>query len=163
MSDRIINLWSKAIKKDVLSPKVILNMQARAIESLTGGILQGEVRENEEAEGRVTLSFFLVVPALRDYRHQIVKIAHRKDLPYPAVVQAEIFSGLTNLFRSFVIKGELPATKNQANNDEELLEIVGAVLKSAQVTSVAQSLIARANEVLEGNDGASVSERAREE
>src|SRR5438128_12610809 len=91
MADRLFSLWSDQIKKDVLSPKAILNMQAKVVSNITGGILQGEVRQAAEPGEKVTLSFYLVVPALHDYRHQIMKIAHRKDLPYPAVVQAEIF------------------------------------------------------------------------
>jgi hypothetical protein len=149
MTDRLISLWPEQIKKDVLSPKAILNMQARAVSNLTGGILQGEVHEADEADDKVSLTFYLVVPALHDYRHQIMRIAHRKNLPYPAVVQAEIFSSINNLFRLFLAKGEFPGTRNRADNDDELIEIVRSVLQSAEVVSVTQSLIARANEVLE--------------
>lgn len=134
MAQNIQSLWSPDIKATVMSPIVILKGQAEALALQTGGVLLAEIVEEYEA-GDVTLSFDLVAPALKGSRHRILKVIHRDGMPYPAKLEAEIFRNLVS-------------STTSAYTDEGFTEKVAQVLRSSQVSSIAQSLIARANEVL---------------
>lgn len=140
MSQNIQSLWSPDIKAKVLSPLTILKGQAEALALQTGGVLLAEVIEEREEED-ISLSMDLVAPALHGSRHRILKVIHHDGLPYPAWVEAEIF------------QYNFPSGK-RANTDHEFTERVAEVLRSAQVLSVAQSLVARANEALSANGSA---------
>jgi len=129
MAQNVQSLWSPSIKATVMSPLAILRGQAEALLLLTGGVLMAQIVE-ETQEGRVSLSLDLVAPALQGSRHRILKVIHDYDRPYPAQLQAEIFNS------------------SLAFTDEEFTEKVAQVLRSTEVSSVAQSLIARANEAL---------------
>lgn len=134
MSQNIQSLWSPDIKAEVMSPLTILKGQAEALALQTGGVLLAEVTSESMEGGRVALSFDLVAPALRGSRHRILKVLHSQNLPYPAEVQAEVF------WRE--------GGSSYPHTDEEFVDAVATVLRSTQVASVAQSLVARANEVL---------------
>ncbi len=130
MSQNIQSLWSPEIKATVLSPMIILKGQAEALALQTGGVLLAEIVENHE-EGNVILSFDLVAPALHGSRHRILRAFYTEDRLYPVEIEAEVFVGPV-----------------WANTDQQFTSNVAKVLKSAPVLSVAQSLVARANEVL---------------
>lgn len=130
MSQNIQSLWAPEIKATVLSPMTILKGQAEALALQTGGVLLAEIVEDHE-EGNVTLSFDLVAPALHGSRHRILRAIYSEDRLYPVEIEAEIFVGRASAF-----------------TDQQFTNNVAKVLKSASVLSVAQSLVARANEVL---------------
>src|SRR5205085_2809434 len=82
---------------------------------------------------------------------------------YPAIVDAEIFRSrptLPEILQAVTIPNPfLPEVEkkkplNQADNDQELKELVGKVLQSSRVISTAAALIARANDVLEEREKA---------
>jgi len=135
MSQNIQSLWSPEIKAKVLSPLTILNGQAEALALQTRGVLLAQIASEELDGQRIRLSFDLVVPALNGSRHRILRVVQREDLPYPAFVEAEIFR-------------HLGASSKPANTDFEFTQTIKEVLQSSQVLSLAQSLIARANEIL---------------
>ena len=134
MSQNIHSLWSPDIKATVLSPLTILKGQAEALALQTGGVLLAEIMEDREGE-EVLLSFDLVAPALEGSRHRILKVTHTEGLPYPVKVEAEVFNY------------NIPPWK-RAFTDHEFTETVAEVLRSGTVLSVAQSLVAKANEKL---------------
>ncbi len=134
MSQNIQSLWSPEIKAEVMSPSTILKGQAEALALQTGGVLLAEVTSENTEGGRIALSFDLVAPALQGSRHRILKVSYSKNLPYPAEVQAEVFWK--------------DGGASYPSTDEAFIEAVAKVLRSTQVASVAQSLIARANEIL---------------
>jgi hypothetical protein len=136
MSQNIRSLWSPEIKAKVLTPLTILKGQAEALALQTGGVLLAEVTSETLEEGQTSVSFDLVAPALHGSRHRIMKVTHDENLPYPVWVEAEVFSRLN--IRS----------RRRANTDHDFTETVAEVLKSPGVLSIAQSLLARANEAL---------------
>jgi|SRR5829696_2043064 len=140
MAQNIQSLWSPDIKATVLSPLTILKGQAEALALQTGGVLLAEIVEDHE-EADVSLSLDLVAPALQGSRHRILRVVHKDGLPYPATVEAEVFNG------------GMPPWK-RAYTDHQFTKTVAEVLKSSQVLSIAQSLVARANEALEKNGSA---------
>jgi hypothetical protein len=146
MSQDPSSLWPSGIRAKIQSPKALLKIQAEALARQTEGVLNGDVRQKEGQEDRTAFSFDIVVPALDNYRHPILNVAYRKELPYPCVVQAEFFRS-SNAYDLFMNQGMLlRASDNVAENDDEFLSILSIVLQSPQVVSVAQSLIARAEE-----------------
>jgi hypothetical protein len=135
MSQNIESLWSPDIKATVMSPLTILKGQAEALALQTNGVLLAEITPEEIEEGRISLSFDLVAPALHGSRHRIMKVLHTENLPYPAWIEAEVFDDTEIGYVS-------------ASSDHEFIRLVKKVLRSSPVLSVAQSLVARANEVL---------------
>ena len=141
MAQNIQSLWPLDIKATVMSPSTILRGQAEALALQTGGVLLAEVVEEQSEEGDTELFLDLVAPALHGSRHRILKVIHHDGMPYPAWVQAEVFQKLAGSMR-------------RADTDEEFTADVAEVLRSPHVLSVAQSLVARANEALAKNGSA---------
>jgi len=131
MAQNIQSLWSPAIKATVLSPEAILRGQAEALALQTGGLLAAEIVEEREEDGMVSASLDLLAPALHGSRHRILKASHGEELFYPVRVVARAIPG-----------------SRWANTDTEFTEFIAEVLNSSDVESVAQSLLARANEAM---------------
>jgi len=130
MAQNIQSLWSPAIKATVLSPEAILKGQVEALALQTGGLLLAQIVEERE-DSQVSVSLDLLAPALHGSRHRILKISHSEELLYPVKVEARSFPG-----------------SRWAHTDTEFTEVVAEVLNSDEVESVAQSLLARANEAV---------------
>ena len=80
-------------------------------------------------------------------------VTHKHDLVYPVVVEAECFIPdftMTMPIAADVFKptriNKLPENQRRAATDEEFIKLVGEVLRSPQVRSLIQSLIARSND-----------------
>jgi len=125
----------------------ILRAQAEQLVRQTGGILTAEISPSDRDDGKTILNFNFVVPALGDFRHRILTAAHVDDLPYPVVVQAAVFRSLVT-FEKFLETGSILNFENRADTQDEFIDLVAKVLRSSQVVSAAQSLIARAGETL---------------
>jgi len=138
MAQNIQSLWPPDIKATVMSPSTILKGQAEALALQTGGVLLAEVVEEQSDDGDTDLFLDLVAPALHGSRHRILKVNHREGMPYPVWVQAEVFRTIAG-------------TTRRADTDEEFTAYIAEVLRSPHVLSVAQSLVARANEALAKN------------
>ena len=136
MAQNIQSLWPPDIKATVMSPSTILKGQAEALALQTGGVLLAEIVEEQSEEGDTVLFLDLVVPALRGSRHRILKVTQNQGMVYPALLEAEVFKAYGSTGR------------RRTNTDQEFTEKVAEVLRSPHVLSVAQSLVARANEAL---------------
>ena len=150
MSQRITSFWPDQIRPELLSPRAILKAQGEALANQTEGVLLAEITNTQNDVGIVELDFDIVVPALSGYRHRILTVAHGKDLPYPAIVDAEEFRPASlRYLQLFLEKGRLPDRATcKADSDIEFMNLVKTVLKSTGVLSAAQSLIVRASEAL---------------
>jgi len=160
MSQEFISLWSNQIRPKILTPRAILRAQAEALAKQTGGLLLAEIKDNQRENGMVELDFSFVVPALGGYRHWILTVGDKTDLPYPSMVDAQIFrgSGSQPNLQHALEKRVFIACEYRANSDDEFIELVSQVLTSSSVLSVAQSLIARASEAMgEGEPQAQLS------
>ncbi len=157
MATNVQSFWPRVIRPKILSPLAILRGQAEALATQTGGVLLAEVTKKDIATDHKNrtdaLTLDIVVPALSNYRHRILRVVHAKDQPYPAIVEAEIF----RLCRKAIFEdsGALKTSdaENRADTDQEFIALVKKVLGSPQVLSAAQSLIARATDALVGNAG----------
>ena len=127
MNACIDSLWPTEIKQGILSPRDILETQAMALREQTGGLLTGEVRENQDkAEGAVYLILEIAAPKLKGVRHRVLTARHFADRIYPCHIDAD---GL----RSAEV----------AHSDEEFAGLLRQVLHSGEVKALAISLIAR--------------------
>ena len=151
MSESIQSLWPEQVRQRAQSPRQILRTQATALGLQTGGILLGEIKYKEREDETVTLDFDVVVPALDGYRHRLFSVAYKKEFPYPAMVNAPIFgsNGRTFLSRFMESGGITRSAANCAENDHDLMSLIGQVLHSPQVISAVQSLLARASDALD--------------
>ncbi len=154
MSTALESLWSPDIKPTISSPFVILMQQADALTRQTDGLLVGEGRvRNEEEKSNEIFTLDIVVPALGGYRQRILTASCRAGMVYPVWIDAELFRpktlgealGAATTVPNFFERKKLP---NEAVSDQEFRELLERVLRSAEVTSLATSLIARANDVL---------------
>ncbi|HTU18649.1 MAG TPA: hypothetical protein VMG10_11360 [Gemmataceae bacterium] len=148
MTSAVKSYWSAQIKPDILSPRLLLRMQADALTEQTKGVLVGELLESEREDGNMVLTLDMVAPAI-NYRHRVLTARYTQGRLYPVLLDADIFRSKENIgsvVRSFsdVLEGKKPEC--QADNDEELAKLVEKVLTSSSVVSMAQSLIALSNE-----------------
>jgi hypothetical protein len=71
------DLWGPEFQSIAVesAPFVLLKEQADALTRRTGGDVRGDVIQDVDA-GTVWSSLYALVPALRDYRHKLLSIAH---------------------------------------------------------------------------------------
>jgi hypothetical protein len=156
MAASIPVLWSDDISVDVLSPLAILRGQTEPLSRMTKGILEAGIETITSDKGKVQHRLDLVAPALNNFHRRILLATHQNDLVYPVVVDAECFlperveSNWDALIPSFskivTVRDPLSEGQRRAATDKEFIELVGQVLRSSQVRSLIQSLIARSND-----------------
>lgn len=152
MSQTIESLWPDQIRNRVFSPSTILKAQGEALARQTGGVLLGEIRRDVDDEKNiVSLAFNIVVPALDNYRHRVLDVFYSQDLVYPAIVDAEVLRPTSSMMvDEFSRSGRIGLLNlgSRADSDKQLIGLVEKVLRSPQVLAAAQSLLARASDVL---------------
>lgn len=70
------NLWPDFAVEPLKSPKAILKEQASFLMEKTQNILSAEVDTSQANDGKITHSFFVVAPALDNYRYKIFHVSH---------------------------------------------------------------------------------------
>ena len=145
MAEPIPNLWSEDISVDVLPPLAILHAQAERLGELTGGLVTAEVVTEHDTtveDGALQHAqhhMELTAPALNTARYRILTVYHKRELVYPASVEAECFEpGEYDDHEAFAWP--------EALREEDFLKILRTALRSKRVTSLIHSLIARSNE-----------------
>jgi hypothetical protein len=152
------SFWPEDIDVGVLSPREILETQAKALAEITKGLVTAEIMETTDTsdpKGLATqLQLVLIAPNL-SYRRQILTIRHAFQLVYPATVDAECFREKDLFATQRLIKDttglEWPTnlpTPTTAVTDRDLETLIKTVLRSAEVKSVLTSLIAKSKEML---------------
>lgn len=153
------SLWSPEIKPTTQSPFAILDIQAKALTKQTNGILVGDLKVVNSPENKTTLYLDMVVPALNNFRHGVLTATYDRDAMYPVKVDAACFRQPrdTGTPQPLPFQTVNPGPLLQAlgakdvtvaASDEEFRQLVALVLSSDEVKSTAQSLIARANDVM---------------
>lgn len=144
MSEATLDLWSDDIKVDIITPLAVLRAQQAHLRRKTRGLLNVEVTSRTVGEDSVEHQFDLIAPMLDDYRYRVLVAMHKQKLVYPVYVEAECLRPESSAYDGFppdVIDGP-----SEAATEQEFLELVGKVLRSPQIRSVIQSLIALSNE-----------------
>ena len=121
---------------------------------MTKGLLDAEVSTVTSDTGAVQHQLDLIAPALR-YRHRVLTVKHNRDLVYPVTVEAECFQPkpkvqtigeMLAISDPFSRPAKPEDWRPQANTEQEFIDLVSKVLRSGEVRSIIQSLIARSNE-----------------
>ena len=150
MPNTIPDLWPENIRVDVLAPIVILRAQEGLLGKRTQGILEARVTTTATEEF-AQHQLDLIAPALNRYRETLLTATHQRERVYPVRVAAECFQPQRGLLPPMPdigpLLGKPPAGTQDANNQEEFIDLLRTVLRSPQVSAAIDSLIARSNEV----------------
>jgi hypothetical protein len=151
MSAEIPTVWPNDVAEEVISPLAFLRVQANALGRLTRGLVEGDVTTVSGDSSRILHRLDLYAPAL-EYRQRVLTAAHGEDALYPVEVRADTFRAP----RPVTFSGSRAASKSEdesekwggksASTYQELIEVVSEVLRSPQVRSAIQSMVARSSE-----------------
>jgi hypothetical protein len=130
------SLWSPGIKAGTRSPKQILQVQANALRDQTNGILIGLLETLNEGESFVHI-LYIFAPVI-DYRHCLLKAIHSKTMYYPVTLESEAMEESHNQPGNPIT----PISYHEA----DFIHLLGKILGSHNVVSIAQSLLARSSE-----------------
>lgn len=144
MNEQRKDLWGNlAIQEGPVPPIVILKEQANLLDQKTNNILRGEVislvpgfEKTEEGSKKEEIihQFFIVVPALKNYRYELFSIKHQIDRPYPVrfIISEDYYEGQYN-------KG--------ISQDESAFEMnLSKILSSNYTKSIIQNLLIQSKE-----------------
>jgi hypothetical protein len=154
MATTTASLWPEVIRPGVQSPKILLNVQAKALSEQTRGFLTGKVSQESIDSGAMKfteLKFTLVAPAI-GYDYPVLTILHEKDLSYPLLVQAEELNPDSEMRRRFLLEGQIKfkdlgeEAAGCARTDQALMKLLQIIFSSSRVVAIAQSLISRVEE-----------------
>ncbi|HEX8203776.1 MAG TPA: hypothetical protein VF590_25085 [Isosphaeraceae bacterium] len=146
MAATIPDLWSDDITVKVLTPLAILRSQAGLLSQKTKGRLKAEVT-TATSDKAVQHQGDLIAPALR-YRHRALAAKHGRDPVYPAIAETECLKPMSTSEMIAELTQFVPREdwRPRAATEQEFVELVGETLRSVEVRSLIQSLIARINE-----------------
>jgi hypothetical protein len=141
MPSRIPDLWPDDISTEVLTPLAILRAQVPGLERRTKGLLEVDLNSVEK-EKEVVHNFDLVAPALDRFRERILVVTHERNRVYPATLEAAVFlrkSRPENFLGSSLAE--------RAMSQDDFIRLMKEVIRSPEVRSSIESLIARSNEL----------------
>lgn len=132
------NLWSDAIlqESEVLPPFTILQQQAKYFNEMTKNVLvavaeskNGNLILDSEGTKPILLHRLLITaPILGGYNFELVRVKLDKALPYPV----EIYAPLTE-------------QRYEANNPQEVEQVLENIFTGAKTISVIQNLLAQSS------------------
>lgn len=160
----IPDLWP-VVKLDTIAPKTILDQQVEYIRTSYRGYLDAEVTTVTGAEDFVIHRLDLVAVQLDGTRTRILTATHRKEY-YPVQIEAACYQPKTRTFAGGRLEASSLETLSGRNtpftqsltwppegdwrpiawDQTAFITKVGEVLKSGEVRSVMESIIARSNE-----------------
>ncbi|AUD04702.1 hypothetical protein [Spirosoma pollinicola] len=121
------NLWPDFPVEVTKSPRAILKEQAGYLMAKTNNVLSADV-ETVQGNGQIIHQFFVVAPALNNYRYRIFTVSH-EVLFYPLVVTwNEVQGGLSEI---------------KIENQQEFLSILSQIFKDTSTTRVISSLLSQ--------------------
>jgi hypothetical protein len=156
MASIIPDLWPVDIKVTVLPPLAILKAQEGRLAQRTQGQLQAKLT-SVESDRLVQYQLDLIAPSLNFYRERLLTATHERGRYYPVVVTAECFAERPRNpaaeHDTATMRAVDPSvTQRRAATEEEFTRLLREVLKSDEVRSLIDSLLARINELPPGDD-----------
>ena len=139
----MINLWPPEIEVINITPPVtILGQQATMLGSITKNIILGDVKARESEEYDFSYIFYIVAPALSNYRYKLLTIYHNIDL-YPVTVQVE-----ENIYKEVPKRatGERIPNSIFAISENEFTEVLKAIFNSNKAKRVVSALLAQSTQ-----------------
>jgi len=136
----MINLWPPEIEIiNVTPPVTILEQQASMLGNMTKNIILGDVKARESEEYDFSYIFYIVAPALSNYRYKLLTICHNIDL-YPVTIQVEesIFNEVPKSITGAI--GERIPNSIFAKSEEQFTEVLKAIFNSNKAKRVISAL-----------------------
>lgn len=134
MTDSIPVLWPDDISVKIVSPLAILRAQIEPLKRMTGGLLRAEVVQEQSDNPEVYFyRMELVAQALENFRVEILRVAHRRSQVYPATLLVGR-------------RVERRPSELTANSEDEFIRVLGDHLRSPEIRSIIESLIAQIND-----------------
>jgi hypothetical protein len=127
------DLWPEDIAvNEVVAPVAILRDQASLLGERTKNLVEGRVtqRESHYSEPDFVYDFYVVAPALNNYRYRLFSISHSVDF-YPLGIQEGVFD----------LAGRDSELK--VNDEEEFLQTLAKIFSSERTKGIISSLIAQ--------------------
>jgi hypothetical protein len=156
----MIDLWPDGIEETrVRSPVTILREQGSLLGQKTKNLVQGEVFESAlNDKNFFSFSFFLVAPALSNYRYKLLTIYHDIGLyPVEIAVEDQIMLGIDSRFKytgKDVSNGSMKVYLKSAS-EEDFLELLRAVFRSEKTIRVITSLLSQSDPNYQPQNGES--------
>jgi hypothetical protein len=123
------NLWGDLTSiEPVRTPTTVLKEQAYALTKIMKGTLYGKIEVNNH-QNRFEIELYITAPTLNNYRFDVVHVNHGIEI-YPAKVVAS--------WDRYTAGKEV-----QCQNEKELIDALGQILGSKQVTHVITSLLSQ--------------------
>jgi len=142
----IRNLWPTDIEVTSVTPPVtILGQQATMLGNMTKNIILGDVKARESEEYDFSYIFYIVAPALNNYRYKLLTIYHNIDL-YPVTIQVEedIFNEVPKSITRAI--GERIPNSIFAKSEEQFTEVLKAIFNSSKAKKVISALLAQSTD-----------------
>lgn len=147
------DLWPDDIRVDVLSPLQIMRVQEGLLQKRLQGVVEAQVTTTR-TDALVRHEFDLFARWL-GYRERIFSATHAPNRPYPVTVEAECFRKEAEEHYDSIAEEnsdgyERPEEDRKAATEEEFVKLIREVLRSTEVRSLIQSLVAQSNEIRPG-------------
>lgn len=132
------NLWPEFAIDKTKSPKAILKEQAGYLMVKTNNVLSAEVETIKSQRGIILHEFYIVAPAMNNYRYKLFAVKHEVIGYYPLTVETEL---------DFRVDDEysIPAFQkhDEAKNEEEFIRLLSTVFNNPENTQIISSLLSQ--------------------
>lgn len=133
------DLWPAEIDvTSLIPPATILREQATMLGKRTKNIVLGEVKAREVENQDFSYDFYIVAPALGNYRYKLFTISYSVDL-YPVIIEIEknIVYGMLENRRGGLIN------PMKVDSEDMFLEILKEIFGSSKTKRVISTLLAQ--------------------
>ncbi|QDK77821.1 hypothetical protein EXU85_04125 [Spirosoma sp. KCTC 42546] len=132
------NLWPEFTIDKTKSPKAILKEQAGYLMKKTNNVLSAEVETVQAGNEQIIQHFYIVAPAINNYRYMLFSVRHKIIGYYPVTVVSgiEIFNEEDG--DSFTL-----GIPMEAKNEEEFIKSLSTVFNDPDNTRIISSLLSQ--------------------
>lgn len=137
--EETVDLWPKDLFEfRINTPLAIMKEQASLLTKKSNHRLRAEVETRATGGDKFRHIFYLIVPALEDYRYELFEIEHGV-LPYPLTIISQ--PGIAIIFGSKpIVKG---FGSDPINSETEFVDWLKGVLQSTATKKIIGSLFAQ--------------------
>lgn len=131
------NLWPDFAIDKTKSPKTILKEQAGYLMARTNNVLSAAVETSHYKEN-ISHEFYVVAPALNNYRYRLFSVSHEVVGYYPVTIMTEV-----------ELQGEheddikIVYNPAKAKNEEEFMLLLSKVFKNPENVRIISSLLSQ--------------------
>lgn len=124
------NLWPDFVIETIKSPKAILKEQAGYLIAKTNNVLSADV-ETSHYKNDISHEFYVVAPALNNYRYRLFSVSHGIVNYYPLTV---------DWHNRMPWEGE---SQFKAENQQGFLDILGIIFNAPDPVKIISSLMSQ--------------------